>query len=100
MTAATPGAGGAGASYGSGTSMTPLLGQTIGEKFDEITERFPDRLRWLTVPAGAGGHWFAHQAILGLPRKEDRVEGAQKRMANIDRTTLTSCTPSTKPHGS
>jgi fatty-acyl-CoA synthase len=42
-TAATPGAP-AGASYSSGTSMTPLLGQTIGEKFDEITKRFPDRL--------------------------------------------------------
>lgn len=33
---------GAQISYASGTSMTPLKGQTIGELLDEITGRFPD----------------------------------------------------------
>lgn len=31
-----------GKSYACGTSEEPLLGMTIGEKFDDITERFPD----------------------------------------------------------
>ena len=30
-------------SYTSGTSSTPLLGMTIGDKFDEIAGQFPDR---------------------------------------------------------
>ena len=30
-------------SYTSGTSTTPLLGITIGDKFDEIVQRFPNR---------------------------------------------------------
>ena len=55
VTAATPGAGAAGASYSSGTSMPPLLGQIIGAKSDEITERFPDRLS--SVDCASGRRW-------------------------------------------
>jgi fatty-acyl-CoA synthase len=55
VTATRPAARETGASYSSGTSMTPLLGQTIGEKFDEITERFPDRL---SLVDGASGRRF------------------------------------------
>ena len=54
VTAAGPGTPEAGTSYSSGISMTPLLGQTIGEKFDEITERFPDRLSLVDRASGRG----------------------------------------------
>jgi fatty-acyl-CoA synthase len=39
-------------SYSSGTSETPLLGETIGANLERIARRFPDREALVDVPAG------------------------------------------------
>ncbi|MFI5793470.1 AMP-binding protein [Streptomyces sp. NPDC051677] len=45
MTASTP-------SYASGTSRTPLLGETIGENFDRTCRSFPDQDALVDLPSG------------------------------------------------
>ncbi|HEX3961465.1 MAG TPA: AMP-binding protein [Trebonia sp.] len=42
----------AGKSYTSAVSDTPLLGDTIGENFDQTVARFPDRDALVDIPAG------------------------------------------------
>lgn len=39
-------------SYTSGTSLTPLLGETIGQNFAHTVARFPDREALVDVPSG------------------------------------------------
>ena len=43
-------------SYASGTSSTPLLGDTIGDNLDRTIERFPDREALVSVPSGPPLH--------------------------------------------
>src|SRR6185312_134416 len=39
-------------SYASGTSSTPLLGDTIGTNLDRTAQRWPDRDAMVDVPSG------------------------------------------------
>lgn len=44
-------------SYASGTSAVPLLGQTIGDAFDQTAARFPDRLAVVSRHQGVRRTW-------------------------------------------
>jgi fatty-acyl-CoA synthase len=45
------------ASYVSGVSATPLLGDTIGQHFDRVVERFPDRPALIVRQQGISWSW-------------------------------------------
>ncbi len=69
-------------SYACGTTETPLMGMTIGEKFDEIVSRFPDnealvvyhqKIRWTYADLKREVDTYA-KAFMGLGiEKGDRV---------------------------
>jgi fatty-acyl-CoA synthase len=69
-------------SYTSGTSSTPLLGMTIGDKFDEIVKKYPDNdalivahqnIRWTYADLAAAVHQCAKALMACGLQKGDRV---------------------------
>ena len=53
-------------SYSHGTSSKPLLGDTIGERFDKVVERFPEREAYVFCEDG-------HRATFSEFKHEVRI---------------------------